>query len=120
MPNNDKRFNIQERSYSFAIDVVKLTKKFPKGNESFVVANQLVRSATSIPANLYEGSASVSKKEFIKFVSISKKSAVETCFWLRLCKDLSLAEEDEAAELLDESNQIVKILSKIILNAGFK
>lgn len=120
MLNENKQFNIQERSYSFAIRIICLTKKFSKNTESFIVANQIIRSATSISANLYEGSAAVSKKEFVQFVAIAKKSAVETYFWLRLLIDLSLGEKNESVALFRECDEIVKILSRIILNAKSK
>jgi len=109
--------NIQERTYAFALEVVKLTRKFPKNSEGFAICSQTIRSATSIPANLFEGGAGVSKKEFIQFVSTARKSAIETKFWLRFSSDLELITETEFIKFADECEQIIKILSKIILNA---
>lgn len=116
----NKGENIQERTYSFAISVIQLVRKFPRNSEGFAISSQLIRSVTSIPANLFEGSAGVSKKEFIQFVSVAKKSAVETKFWLRLSFDLGFISEAEFKKLVDENEQIIRILSKIILNAKSK
>lgn len=114
---NKRGENIQERAYSFALAVTRLARKFPKSSEGFSLASQIIRSATSIAANLFEGSAGVSKREFVQFMSISKKSAVETTFWLRLTHDLDLISQEEYGKLSDECSQLVKIISRIILNA---
>ncbi|MBI2639314.1 MAG: four helix bundle protein [Candidatus Sungbacteria bacterium] len=113
----NKGENIQERGYRFALDIVRLVRKFPKNSEGFAVSSQLIRSVTSIPANLFEGSAGVSRKDFIQFVSVAKKSAVETKFWIRFSFDLGFVLETEFEKLIDENEQIIKILSRIILNA---
>lgn len=114
---NNHGEDIRERAYVFALSLVKMTRKFPKNSEGFAIAGQLIRSATSIPANLYEGSAGVSKKDFIQFMSVAKKSGVETNFWIRFSKDLGLISPDDYERFSDECKQIVKILSRIILNA---
>ena len=114
---NNRGKNIQERTYGFALVVVKATRKFPRNSEGFTIASQLIRSVTSISANIFEGSAGVSRKDFIQFLSISKKSAVETGFWLRLSFDLGLITEEDFTRFSDECEQLIKIISKIILNA---
>lgn len=114
---NDRGRDIRERAYAFALTTTKATRKFPRNSEGSVLISQILRAATSIPANLFEGSAGVSKKEFVQFLSVSKKSAVETIFWLRFARDLGLLTEEEYAKLSDECDQIIRILSRIILNA---
>lgn len=75
----------------------------------------MIRSVTSIPANIIEGSGAVSKKEFVNFIAIAKKSAIETKFWLKFSFDLGLLSRDNFEGLTDECEQIIKILSVIIL-----
>ena len=113
----NKGKDIQERSYSFALVVTKMARDFPKNPEGFALGGQIIRSATSIPANLFEGSAGVSRKEFIQFVSVSKKSAIETQFWLRFSHDLGLIGKEEYEKTSDECEQLIRIISRIILNS---
>ena len=108
--------NIQERSYAFALQVVILARKFPRTSEGFALGGQIIRAVTSIPANLFEGSAGVSRKDFVQFISIAKKSAVEMTFWIRIASDLGLFTKDQSTIMQKECDQIVRILSKIILN----
>lgn len=117
MSMSNKGADIQERAYYFALDTVTLVRRFPKNYEGFAVSSQLIRSVTSIPANLFEGSAGVSRKDFVQFISVAKKSAIETKFWLRFSFDLGFIAEAEFKKLIDENEQIIKILSRIILNA---
>jgi len=79
-----KKVEIAERAKIFALEVIKLIDKLPKKTSSFVIGKQVLRSATSIGANIVEGGGSVSKKEFVNFLSIARKSAIETNFWLEL------------------------------------
>ena len=114
---NNRGENIRRRAYDFALGVVKHTRKFPRNTEGFIVTSQLIRSATSIPANIYEGSGGVSRKEFIQFISVAKKSAIETNFWIHFSFDLGFLTNEEHETLSQECLEIVKIVSRIILNA---
>lgn len=114
---NNKAENIQERCYTFALSIILATRNFPRNSEGFVLSSQMVKAASSIPANLFEGSGGVSKKEFIQFISLARKSAIEMMFWIRLVSDLCLISKDQHVKMLDEYDQIVRILSKIILNS---
>lgn len=111
--------DIQDRAYAFSLNIVRAVRSFPRNIEANVVANQLIRAATSISANLFEGSGAVSRKEFVQFISIAKKSSVETQYWLRLSRDLGLLKQSDT-DFIDESGQLTKILSKIVLNAKAK
>ncbi len=97
-------------SLDFAVKIVKLCEKlneFPKD----VIAKQLIRSGTSIGANIWESQGAESKKDFIHKLKISAKEAEESEFWLELCKRLKYIDGDE---LLLELTSIKKVLSKII------
>lgn len=76
----------------------------------------MIRSATSIGANIVEGGNSTSKKEFINYFQISLKSASETLYWLYLIREINVAQTKTIDELINECVEIKKLLSTIILN----
>ena len=102
---------IEERSFDFAIKSIEIVKKLRLKRE-YVLANQLLRSATSIGANVAEAGAGQSKKDFIAKMAIASKEARETRYWLRLLKTSGTMVE--VHELLDEVDQLIKILKKIV------
>mgnify|MGYP001583296627 CR=1 FL=1 len=105
---------IYKRCCDFALQVIKFSKRLNPDLSSKIVLDQLIRSITSISANIAEGSAAVSRKEFINYLGISRKSAVETVHWLKLL--FQLTNNKEIQGFIDEGQQIVNILSKIIIN----
>jgi four helix bundle protein len=105
---------IYKRCFDFALDIIKFSKKINQDAVYKIITNQLIRSVTSISANIAEGSASVSRKEFINYIGIARKSAVETVHWLRLI--FELYKDKRIKGFIDESQQIVNILSKILIN----
>lgn len=110
--------DIRERSFRFAIRIVKLCQNLDaKPGVSRTLANQLLRSGTSIGANIEEAHGSQSKADFISKMSISCKEARETHYWLRLLIATEIIGEDKLAELTDESNQLVAILTSIVKNS---
>lgn len=105
---------IYKRCCDFAIQVIRFSKRINSDLSSRIILDQLIRSTTSISANLAEGSASVSRKEFANYLGISRKSAVETVHWLKLLSQIVNNKEIEG--FIDEGQQIVNILSKIVIN----
>lgn len=103
---------IKERSFKFALSIIKLYKKL-QGQNEFIISKQLLRSGTSIGANIEEATAAQSKKDFLHKMSIASKEARETSYWLRLLKDGDLI-KISVDEYLDEINQIIKIITKIV------
>lgn len=103
---------IKERSFKFALSIIKLYKKL-QGQNEFIISKQLLRSGTSIGANIEEATAAQSKKDFLHKMSIASKEARETSYWLRLLKDSDLI-KISVDEYLDEINQIIKIITKIV------
>jgi four helix bundle protein len=73
--NNDEKYDLGERTFSFANNVIEYVKNFPKGIAYSEIGKQLVRSAGLVGANYIEANESLSKKDFIKRVKISKKEA---------------------------------------------
>jgi four helix bundle protein len=104
---------IKEKTYQFALDIINLYRTMQKQNE-FVISKQLVRSGTSIGANVEEASAAQSKKDFISKMAISSKEARETNYWLRLLRDSKLFDKIDYIALIKESEEIIKILTSIV------
>ncbi|MFH1546756.1 MAG: four helix bundle protein [Patescibacteria group bacterium] len=107
--------DIRKRTYKFALDVIRLTEEFPKTTASFIIQKQLIRSATSIGANLVEASYAASKKDFTNFYRYALKSAHETTYWLQLSKDLQLASSQKIEKLIAENIEIRKIIATIVI-----
>lgn len=102
---------IQQKSFNFALIIIELYKKLVFCNE-FVISRQLLRSATSIGANIEEGIAAQSKKDFLHKMSVALKEARETRYWLSLL-DKSQIIEDNYVAYLKEIESIINILTKI-------
>ena len=114
---SDKPQEISERAFEFAVRVVKLCQVLDeKPGVSRTLANQLLRSGTSVGANLEESKGGQSRADFLSKVSISLKEARETHYWLRLLNAADILSERQLAPLLDEANQIVAILTTIVKN----
>ncbi|WP_313791645.1 MULTISPECIES: four helix bundle protein [Flavobacteriaceae] len=103
---------IEERSFEFSLRIIKLVKNLKENNE-YVFADQLLRSSTSIGANVAEAGAGQSKKDFISKMAIASKEARESRYWLRLIHKTNLSDLD-LKEYLEEIEQIIKILTKIV------
>ncbi|MBT0608229.1 four helix bundle protein [Aequorivita echinoideorum] len=104
---------IATKSYQFAIKIVKLTKSLVEKKE-YVLSKQILRSGTSIGANVEEAIGGISKKDFRAKMSIAYKEARETHYWLRLLKDTEYIAVEEFEVLNTELTSILKILFKII------
>lgn len=108
------KINILDRTKKFGGLIIKLSSLLPKNPAGFTIADQLVRSATSIGANLVEAQEAVSSKDFIYKISFSLKEAKETKYWLELIESSGLITEKNLEVLLREIDKIVKILITII------
>lgn len=104
---------IVEKSYKFALMIIKLGKKLIAQNE-YVLSRQILKSGTSIGANIEEAVGGISKKEFRAKMSISYKEARETHYWLRLLKDSGYLTIEDFNEFEKELSSILRILYKII------
>ena len=93
--------------------IIRLYKELCVNNE-YVVSRQLLRSGTSIGANVEEATAAQSKKDFISKMSIASKEARETRYWLRLLKDSNICSRINYTEAINESDELIKILTAIV------
>lgn len=113
-----KEKDIKCRSYVFAIKVIKFIRKLPRDDYALeVIIKQLLRSVTSIGANIIEAQASSSRKDFTNFYHYALKSANETRFWLGLLRDSEFFKDtQEVDELLNEAIELSNILGKCIIS----
>lgn len=115
MQNPNFKNDLKVRCYRFSLSIIELTNVLPNKRSAWVIADQLIRSATSIGANIIEAKASSSRLEFKKFYEISLKSANETEYWLNLLKDSKLANAKDIDILLDEVIQLSKMLGSSVI-----
>ena len=117
MQNDKSKFKdeFKRRTYGFALEIIKFIDELPKDNTCKTIGNQLLRSSTSIGANVIEAGAASSKKDYTNFFNHSLKSANETKFWLGLLRDSDKANKDKTNKLLLETTEIANILASSII-----
>jgi len=113
--NSKLKTELKYRCYYFSIKIIKFLETLPEKKVYWVISDQLLRSATSIGANIVESKASSSKRDFIKFYEIALKSANETKYWLGLLRDATQADKDKTSQLLIEVEEISKMLGSSLL-----
>lgn len=116
--SEEKAYDIKIRAYHFSKAIINLISKAKIERLYFSIADQLIRSATSIGANVVEAKAGSSRKDFRNFYTIALKSANETKYWLCLIRDTEVVGVDKeiVKELLKEVDEISKIIASIIIN----
>ena len=110
-PRNDLRY----RAYRYSIDMIKFLDTLHKDTSTDIIAKQLLRSSTSIGANIIEAKGSSSKKDFTNFFSYSLKSANESLYWLGLLRDAKEIRNQRLDYLLNETKELANILGSSIL-----
>ncbi len=111
-------YDIQDRSFAFACDVIVFCRRLrPVDDVVRRLSWQLLDAGTSIGANLEEAGAGQTKRDFIAKTAISRKECAESRYWLRLITFAEPKMTPHAAPLIDESSQMFKILTTIIMNA---
>jgi len=113
--NSKFKTDLSKRCYTLSLAVIKLVDTLPQKRSAWVIQDQVIRSTTSIGANLVEGKASSSRLEFKKFHEIALKSANETKYWLCLLRDTKLVSAEEVASLLQEVEEISKMLASGVM-----
>jgi len=110
----DKENVILTKSYQFGLRIVKLHMHLSKELRQFEISSQVLRSGTSIGANVEEATGGSSRKDFINKMNIAYKEARETKYWLRLLKDSEIIEISLAESLLNDCEELLKILFSIV------
>ena len=108
------------RSKDFALRIIKLYRFLIDEKKEFVLSQQIMRSGTSIGANIREAIRAQSTADFIAKLYISLKEAEETMFWLELLEDSEYVESSQIANLYEENNELVMIITKSISSAKNK
>lgn len=112
---NKHVYDLEERTYQFAKAVRLFIKKLPRTMANIEDAKQLVKSSGSTGANYIEANESLSPKDFLMRVKISRKEVKESAYWLRLIHETNKFEsDDEIVSLMNEAGELLKILSAII------
>jgi four helix bundle protein len=115
MKTNDNL--ILRKSYDFSLEIVKLNTLLTTEMRQYELARQVLRSGTSICANVEEAQGGVSRKDFAHKMSIAYKEARETKYWLRLLNDSGIIVNGEIKSLLDDCEELLKLLYTIINTA---
>jgi four helix bundle protein len=103
---------IKDKSFDFALSIITLYQQLV-ANKEYVLSKQLLRSSTSIGANVEEATAAISKKDFIAKMSIASKEARETRYWLLLLEKSQLVKWDFTS-YLNDVEQLINILTAIV------
>ena len=105
---------IEKKSFDFAIRIVRLYRYLCEKKKEFVLSKQLLRSGTSIGANIAEAQLAQSKADFVSKISIALKETTETKYWLRLLNATDYLSDIEIKTILADCVEIEKILTSII------
>ena len=116
--NNDKGNPVKEKSFSFAVRIVGFSRWLRKEAREFELASQLLRSGTSIGANVSEAQYAQSKRDFASKMHIALKEAYETKYWLELLKASNIITDEMAKSLLKDLDEILKLLTTIVKKAS--
>jgi len=113
--NVKHKTKLKDRTYQYSIKMIEFLDNLLKDSSAQIISKQLLRSATSIGANIVEAQASSSKKDFTKFFNYSLKSANESLYWLGLPKDAKKINNNQLDYLLNETKELANILGSSIL-----
>lgn len=116
MKNNEEyKRALIHRSYNFSLAIMRMLDMMQKDFSSEIVAKQILRSATSVGANIIEAQAASSKRDFINFLHHALKSANETKYWLGLLRDGQKIDREYASKLLEEAIELSRMLGSSLL-----
>lgn len=104
---------IKDKSYAFAIRIVKLYKYLCEEKKEFVLSKQLLRSGTAIGANIEEAIGGQSEKDFFAKLTIAYKETRETHYWLRLLTDTDYLTKEQSENILTDTEELLKIIGSI-------
>ncbi len=109
--------DIQKRTFDFGVRIIELVDRMPRTLSGETLAKQLIRSGTSIGANMQEADGAESKKDFIHKVSIAYKEARESHHWLATIQVTIMKEDAEVSTLWQESDELIRIIFTILRNS---
>lgn len=106
---------IVDKSFDFAVRIINLCKFLQEQKKEFIISKQIIRSGTSIGANVREAINAQSRSDFIHKLSIAQKECDETCYWIELLHKTEYINEDEYKSIHDDCISLLKIIRSIIL-----
>ncbi|EQB63118.1 MAG: S23 ribosomal protein [candidate division Zixibacteria bacterium RBG-1] len=109
--NDYKELVLWKKAHAVTLKVLEVAESFPKNNLSEVIIKQIIRSSTSVPANIAEGFGGRKGKEFISYLYQARKSITETDYWLFLSKEKGLFSHKQYAELSTQYSELLKLLN---------
>lgn len=109
------KLDLKYRAFYLSIDVIKFLETLEYKSSSKIISDQLIRSITSIGANIVEAKASSSKREFLNYFQIALKSANETKYWLAMLRELLPNKKEEINKFLKEVEEISRIIGTSVL-----
>jgi four helix bundle protein len=112
--NSKLKTDLRERCFQFSLSLIELINSLPRNLSNRIISDQILRSGTSIGANLVESSASSSRLEFKKYNEIALKSANETKYWLALLGQTN-RKGQKLETLIDENDQLARMIASGIL-----
>lgn len=113
MKNKKPYQDIEERTFNFAVRIIKMVDTLPKKTACFVIGRQVIESATSTHSNIIHARASLTKKEFINYMNNATREAKETKGWMEMLLACNFIRQKFAEDLLKESDEIISILVTI-------
>lgn len=111
---------VRDKSYAFALRIVKAYKYLAEEKKEYVLSKQLLKCGTSVGANIEEAIGGQTPKDFFAKLNVSYKEARETMYWLRLLKDSDILNEKESDSLMIDSDEFFKIIGTIIKTMKIK
>jgi four helix bundle protein len=111
---DENRHISKNKSFEFAVRVVHMARYLQIKKREFVLSKQVLRSGTSIGANIEEASAGESRKDFKSKMSVASKEARETLYWLRLLKETEYLEQRAADSIIQDCDELVSLLTSIV------
>jgi four helix bundle protein len=115
--SKSERLDILERSIAYSLRIIDFCKTLEKTGTGRILGGQLLRSGTSIGANIHEAQGGQSKADFIAKISVAYKEAFETAYWLRVIEGAKRSPDGQVRDLRGETEQFIRILSSILLSA---
>jgi len=113
-PNNKTKYDLKERTLKYSREVINFVKQLPNNSINKPLISQLIRSATSIGANYMEADCAESKKDFRHKISICKKEAKETTYWMQVIESANLNIKEDCKKLWKEAHEFTLIFSSIL------
>ena len=111
---------VSQKSFDFALRIINLYKYLQENKKEFILSKQLLRSGTSIGANVQEALGGQSKKDFISKFSIAYKESLETLYWINLLNKSGYLNQTQSCSLINDCEEITKIITKILKSSKKK